>query len=484
MTVHWKSSKCELRLYFHRTPVVADHISSPGKLDAIIKSLVQNSPKPLMPVESMTPPASQGFSTCSEDTDVQKAPASESPLTKAGDFSSLEFGDGAETKESLTPVKEEVPRLMPLLSDPVEMPQKQDTRSQNLMQTFGYQQRMNFNLEHGFNAFHQKPPRNKKKKKKWNQMQNYLQQQGRNIQGQVDNNYGNNYNINPPTNFGAQQGMTQWRGPSQNAPPNYHGNQFYCGGPNIGLDQGPRPQHMGPGNFVGNYPQQGPSMPNFNVPPPNIPPMDFFRKVPPPNFSQQNQPMLPQQPPQQTPHIPPQSVPPPPLQGNQSQFFSPSQPSPYTRLPPPPPFQGNVSTPPSSQFPQSNTMQQQHPRSVQPSFPPQQNPYSYNSPPPHIGIPPAHAQQISSTGAPVAPPQHQAGLSEEVPHPEVASFSLQTGAVTTSSSETYKCREGFPPGSEPCTPSPVKHQPTHLPPHWKSATDQQGKVYYYHALTR
>lgn len=84
----------------------------------------------------------------------------------------------------------------------------------------------------------------------------------------------------------------------------------------------------------------------------------------------------------------------------------------------------------------------------------------------------------------MAPPQHQAGLSEAVPHPEVASFSLQTGAVTTSSSETYECREGFPPGSEPCTPSPVKHQPTHLPPHWKSATDQQGKVYYYHALTR
>ncbi|XP_078343740.1 histone-lysine N-methyltransferase SETD2-like isoform X2 [Oculina patagonica] len=461
-----------------RTPV--EHISSPGKLDAIMKSL-QNSPKPLFPLESRTPPASQGFSTCSEETDEQKSSANEPPPTKAGDFSSLEFDDDMETKESSTPDKEDVTLPLPLLSDPVDVSQDQDTRSQNAMQTFGYQQRMNFNVEHGFGQ--QKPKRNKKKNKKWNQnqMQNFFQQQGRNVQGLLDNNFGN-IHMNPQTNFGPQQNMTQWRGPSQNAPPNYQGNQFYCGGPTIGQDQGPRPQHLGQGNFVGNFNPQGPALPNFNVPPPNMPPMEFFRKVPPPNFSQQNQPMMPQQP-QQTPHIPPQPVPPPPLQANQSQFFSPSQPPPYTRLPPPPPFQANVSTPPPPQFQQPNVMQQQqHPRSMQPGFPPQQNQFPYNSPPPQLSIPPA--QQISPVGKLPIPLQHRSGLPEAVPHPEVAPFSLQTGAVTTSSTGSYECSEGFGAEPEPCTPSPVKHKPTHLPPHWKSATDQQGKVYYYHALTR
>ena len=52
-------------LYFCRTPI--ENIGSPGKLDAIMKSL-QDSPKPLYPSESRTPPVSQGFSTCSDKT--------------------------------------------------------------------------------------------------------------------------------------------------------------------------------------------------------------------------------------------------------------------------------------------------------------------------------------------------------------------------------------------------------------------------------
>ena len=458
---------------FNRTPI--DGIGSPAKLDIIMTSL-QNSPKPLFPLESRTPPASQGFSTCSEDTDIQKGSSSEPAPAKAGDFSLLEFGDDVDTKASSSPDNEDVSRSITLLSDPVDAPQKQDAKSQNVMQTFGYQQRMNFNVEQGFGVFHQKPNRNKKKKKKWSQMQNFFQQQGRNTQGLGDNSFAN-YNLNSQTNFGPQQNMTQWRGPAQNAPSNYVGNQFYCAGPTIGQEQGPRPQQIGPSSFVGNLPQQGMSLPNFNVPPPNIPPMDFFRKVPPPNFPPQNQPVIPQQP-QQTPHIPPQPVPPPPLQGNQSQFFSPTQPLPYTRLPPPPPFQANVSTPPAAQFQQPNIIQQQQqlPRSTQPSFPPQQSQYSYNSPTPQLSIPPV--QQISSSATLPVPSLHQAGSSEALPHPEVAPFSVQTEAVTTSSADS------FPRESEPCTPSPVKQKHTQLPPHWKSATDEQGKVYYYHALTR
>lgn len=469
----YTNSKQKPCLSFNRTPI--DGISSPAKLDIIMTSL-QNSPKPLFPLESRTPPASQGFSTCSEDTDIQKGSSNEPAPAKAGDFSLLEFGDDVDTKASSSPDNEDVSRSITMLSDPVDAPQKQDAKSQNAMQTFGYQQRMN--LEQGFGVFHQKPNRNKKKKKKWSQMQNFFQQQGRNTQGLGDNSFAK-YNLNSQTNFGPQQNMTQWRGPAQNAPSNYVGNQFYCAGPTIGQEQGPRPQQIGPSSFVGNLPQQGMSLPNFNVPPPNIPPMDFFRKVPPPNFPPQNQPMIPQQP-QQTPHIPPQPVPPPPLQGNQSQFFSPTQPLPYTRLPPPPPFQANVSTPPAAQFQQPNIIQQQQqlPRSTQPSFPPQQSQYSYNSPTPaqQLSIPPV--QQISSSATLPVPSLHQAGSSEALPHPDVAPFSVQTEAVITSSADS------FPRESEPCTPSPVKQKHTQLPPHWKSATDQQGKVYYYHALTR
>lgn len=463
-----------------RTPV--ENISSPGRLDTIMRSL-RNSPKPLFPVESRTPPVSQGFSTTSEETDVLKGSQIERPPSKVGDFSSLEFGDDMETKDGSTPDKKEEKHPIPLLSDTVEA--SQDAKSQNMMQTFGYQQRMNFNMEPGFGTSHQKPMRNKKKKKKWNQMQNFFQQQERNSQGSGNfSNYGNNYNMNPQLNFGLQQGMTQWRGSSQcvqnvpqNVPQNYQGNQFYCGGP-AGLDQGPRPQNnMGPGNLVANFSQQGQSIPNFNVPPPSIPPMEFFRKIPPPNFPQQTQPLMMQNL-QQNPLMPQQAVPPPPLQAHQPPFFPQS---PYSRLPPPPPFQANVPTPPSSQFTQPNVLQQQQSQGVQAGFPPQQNQFtSFSSPTaPHLSVPPP-SQQMSPPGNLPIGMQHQDGSSEMAPHAEVELFSLQTGAVTTSSRETYKASEG----SEPCTPSPIKHNPMHLPPHWKSATDPQGKVYYYHTQTR
>ena len=173
------------------------------------------------------------------------------------------------------------------------------------------------------------------------------------------------------------------------------GNQFFCSsGPAVGHDQGPRPQSIVSGSFVGNFSQHPPPLPNFNVPPPNMSPMEFFRKVPPPNIRPQTHPMIPQQL-QPNPLIPPpQQVPPPPLQSSQSQFFPPSQPTPsYTRLPPLPPFQANVTTPPLTQFSHSNPnpIQQQFPQSIQAAFPPQQNQFQFNTPPPNLNI--AAAQQ-------------------------------------------------------------------------------------------
>ena len=106
------------------------------------------------------------------------------------------------------------------------------------------------------------------------------------------------------------------------------GNQFFCSsGPAVGHDQGPRPQSVVLGSFVG-------------------------------NFSQQQQP-------------------------------TPS----YTRLPPLPPFQANVTTPPPTQFSHSNPnpIQQQFPQSIQAAFPPQQNQFQFNTPPPNLNI--AAAQQ-------------------------------------------------------------------------------------------
>ena len=451
-----------------------------------MKSL-QDSPKPLYPSESRTPPVSQGFSTCSEDTEMPQDSSSATPPSKTGDFSALEFGEDVDTQADSTPDKGEGTHSSSRVSDSVEVTQKQDSKSQNMMQTFGYQQRMSVSVEHGMGSFQHKPGR-KKKKKKWNQLQNFFQQQGRNPQGLLDKNAGN-FNVNPQTNLRPQQGAaTQWRGQSQNPPATFQmGNQFFCSsGPAVGQDQGPRPQSIVSGSFVGNFSQQPPPLPNFNVPPPNMSPMEFFRKVPPPNIRPQTHPMIPEQL-QPNPLIPPpQQVPPPPLQSSQSQFFPPSQPTPsYTRLPPPPPFQANVTTPPTTQFSHSNPnpIQQQFPQSIQAAFPPQQNQFQFNTPPPNLNI--AAAQQGNSAGNIPGPLQQVTGPTESVPQPELGSLSVQTGAVTTSMSDAFECREGFPSDSEPCTPSPVKHKlPGHLPPHWKSATDSQGKVYYYHALTR
>ena len=159
----------DLWLYFCRTPI--ENIGSPGKLDAIMKSL-QDSPKPLYPSESRTPPVSQGFSTCSEDTEMPQDSSSATPPSKTGDFSALEFGEDVDTQADSTPDKGEGTHSSSRVSHSVEVTQKQASKSQTMMQTFGYQQRISVGVEHGMGSFQHKPGRSKKKKKKWNQLQN------------------------------------------------------------------------------------------------------------------------------------------------------------------------------------------------------------------------------------------------------------------------------------------------------------------------
>lgn len=129
-----------------------------------MKSL-QDSPKPLYPSESRTPPVSQGFSTFSEDTEMPQDSSSATPPSKTGDFSALEFGEDVDTQGDSTPDKGEGAQPSSQVSDSVEVPQKQDSKSQNAMQTFGYQQRMSVSVEHGLGAFQHQLGRSKKKKK-------------------------------------------------------------------------------------------------------------------------------------------------------------------------------------------------------------------------------------------------------------------------------------------------------------------------------
>ena len=87
-----------------------------------------------------------------------------------------------------------------------------------MMHIFGHQQRVSVSVYHGISFFQHKSGRSKKKKKKWNQLQNFFQQQGRNPQRLVDKN-GGNFNVNLQTKLRPQQGTaTQWRGQSQNPP--------------------------------------------------------------------------------------------------------------------------------------------------------------------------------------------------------------------------------------------------------------------------
>lgn len=463
-----------------RTP--CEQISSPGRLDIIMKTL-HNSPRPLFPVESRTPPVSEGFSTCSEHTLVEKVYEDEAPKPKPADFSLLEFGEVTESKETSTfdekeDEKDDTNAIHPA---PDSNQSSQNTKSQISMQTFGYQQRMNFNMYQGFGcSFQQKPRGSKKKKKKWNQNQSFFQQQDRNVHGS------GKVNANLQANFNQQQGMAPWRGSSQsvqNVSQNFQGNQAFCGGP-MGLNQGPRPQNMVPGNLAGNMSQQAPSFPNFSVPPPNIPPMEFFRKIPPPNFPQQNQPVIVPQI-QQNPVLPQQTLPLPHLPPNQPTFFPVNQQPPFNRLPPPPPFQSNISAQASPQFPQGNTLPQpqQLQQVMQSSFPsqPSKFPALNSSTVPHLNILPAQqVQSVSPQGQVTMAIRHPGNTPEASSVSEVESLMLQTGVVTTSSLEMYEHRDK----PEPSTPLPVKCNLSQLPPYWKAATDPQGKVYYYHTQTR
>ena len=102
-----------------------------------MKSL-EDSPKSLSPSESRTPPVSEAFSVFSEDTEMPQDSSSVTPTSKTGNLSALEFGEDVDIQAESTPDKGEGAQLSSQVSDSVDVPQKQDSKSQNTMQTFGF----------------------------------------------------------------------------------------------------------------------------------------------------------------------------------------------------------------------------------------------------------------------------------------------------------------------------------------------------------
>ena len=129
-------------------------------------------PSPSIHLNPELRPFLRDNSTCSEDTEMPQDSSSATPPSKTGDFSALEFGEDVDTQADSTPDKGEGTHSSSHVSDSVEVTQKQASKSQTMMQTLGYQQRISVGVEHGMGSFQHKPGRGKKKKKKWNQLQN------------------------------------------------------------------------------------------------------------------------------------------------------------------------------------------------------------------------------------------------------------------------------------------------------------------------
>ena len=230
-------------------------------------------------------------------------------------------------------------------------------------------------------------------------------------------------------------------------------------------------------------PQAAPNftVPNFcppamppppQIPPPNVPmpPHEFFRKVPPPNFpltqAQQVQPLPPH-----APNYPPPQI----LQT--APFPTPATQPAYPQYLPPAYLPGGQVT----QYPSVPAMPAQM---TNPQVPPTQpgQSTSFLSQSQVTGVP-----QTEGISPPLLGSVPKEGISDvtQSPTPQpITTLVHETGSTDISSS-----------GIEPknmedeamvVEPSPVKSKPkvSDLPSNWRSAVDPQGKVYYYHAITR
>lgn len=348
------------------------------------------------------------------------------PIKSQGDPSNMESRNSTQGEdESSTPQdpssSHEKCQTIPTIS-----PEGSESRHQ----VFGYKQRMGNGVgDQGFGSNFgsqwSSTAKTKKhgKKSKWKTLQQFPPQQGspQGIPG----------NINP-VNWQGDQTAPNWQGPLQSS--------FF--GPS-------EPMPFQQGQF--NQPPPGNLAP-CGIPPPNLPlPPNFPRNIPPPNF-------------------PP-----------------PSQPVPFTSPPyqrPPPNMAGMPSNippggPPMSSFPNQQQMIQPPQNVFMPSYPPPQVPFqSFNT-------------QVDQ------PVQFNGPQSNESPSKRIISQSQGLGNVKDThhvlqDQQGGKLNENLvnsgsrKTNSRDSSLSPAKpKKPTsNLPPNWKTATDPQGIIYYYHTVTR
>ncbi|XP_078700416.1 uncharacterized protein LOC144927102 isoform X2 [Branchiostoma floridae x Branchiostoma belcheri] len=217
------------------------------------------------------------------------------------------------------------------------------------------------------------------------------------------------------------------------------------------------------------------------------PPAVVVQSVPSPQVSHMQQPVQPRQ--QQIP-VTPQPLPsaPPPAQQQQQPQWEQGQPVSYVvnqqqQQPPPYDIPQPPIVPPHQIPPQQQQQQQQNIVYQQPMTYTVQPTYVQPQPPPRAVLPqPPQVQYIQPgpgesqfypqpQGVMIQPTYSQSGLV----HTQVMQPIQQQAVMVTPQPVVMQ---------PPDIPSPPKPRMLRLPPNWRAARDQEGKVYYYHAVTR
>ncbi|XP_031552066.1 histone-lysine N-methyltransferase SETD2-like [Actinia tenebrosa] len=317
--------------------------------------------------------------------------------------------------------------------------------SESRHQVFGYKQRMGNGVgDQRFGSpFGSQWPSTTKSKKhgkksKWKNLQQFTPQQG--------SPQGIPVNINPDgVNWQGDQAAPNWQGPLQpwQQGPQDQAPSFY--GPS-------EPLPFQQGQF--NQPPPG-NMTPCGIPPPNLPlPPNFPRNIPPPNYPPPSQPVPFTSPPYQRP--------PPNMAGMPS------------NIPPGGPLMSSF----PSQQPMIQTAQQ---NVFIPSYPaPLQVPFqSFNTQvdqPVQFNAPQSNASPSKGS---ISQPAGGLGNVKDTHHmlQNQQGGKLNENLVNNGSRKTNSRDSSL-------SPSKPKKPNTNLPPNWKTATDPQGNVYYYHTVTR
>lgn len=356
------------------------------------------------------------------------------PIKSQGDPSNMESKNTTQGEdESSTPqdpsASHEKCQTIPTIS-----PEGSESRHQ----VFGYKQRMgNGVVDQGFGsnfgAQWASTAKSKKhgKKSKWKNLQQFPPQQGspQGIPG----------NMNPTgVNWQGDQTAQNWQGALQSwqKGPQEQAPSFY--GPS-------EPMPFQQAQF--NQPPPG-NMAPCGIPPPNLQlPPNFPRNIPPPNFPPPSQPV---------PFTSPYQRPPPTMAGMPS------------NIPP--------GGPPMTSFPNQQPMMQPQQNVFMPSYPPPQVPFqSFNT----QGDQPA---QFNGPQSNESPSKGNINQTQGLANVKDTNHLLQEqqGGKINEHLVSRKTNSG----DSSLSPAKPKKPTSNLPPNWKTATDPQGNIYYYHTVTR